>query len=220
MFDGDGTKKAVLFWMLLWEHCSYTFQSCSSVSLWHSHLHSMSQSVFAFALRTTRASQLLSHFSQGVESSFFFPDLYDYRASCYINHREKQFLLQRKAILLFLFICHYIWTFLHYVHVAFTQDRKKKIPKHKWNYFKKRHLFDFGLRAWHKESNATLALRNALSKRLRCLDVNIAFITMRRKQQQHGNPHTVVTHCTIPGCQRSPIKNTPRNTKHVHHYQQ
>lgn len=76
MLDGDSTKKGVLFWMLLWEQ--YTFQSCSSVSLWHSHLHSMTQSVFALALKTTRASQLLSHFSQGVESFFFLSDLYDF----------------------------------------------------------------------------------------------------------------------------------------------
>lgn len=108
----------------LWEHCSYKFQSCSSVSFWQNHLHSMTQSVFAFALRTTQAitGPVLS-----ARGGFFGYESY-YRAPRYINHREKQFLLLRKDILPFWFICHYIWTclYLHYVHVAFTQ----KSPKH------------------------------------------------------------------------------------------
>lgn len=85
------------------------------------HLHSMTQSVFAFALRTTQAitGPVLS--GRGV----FFGYETDNRASHYINHREKDFfLLLRKDILPFWFICHYIWTclYLHYVHVAFTQN--------------------------------------------------------------------------------------------------
>lgn len=82
-----------------------------------------------FCFKDNSSISITQPFLSGCGKFFFSPDLYDYRASCYINHREKQFLLQRKAILLFLFICHYIWTFLHYVHVAFTQDRKKKYPQ-------------------------------------------------------------------------------------------
>lgn len=117
------------------------------LSLWHYHLHYLTQSVFAFALTTTQASQLLSHFSQGVES---FSDFSDCRASSYVNHREKQLFLQRKAILPFLFILHYIWTFLflHYIHVAFTQARKKNSPRVS-GIKKKKKFFDFGVRAWH-----------------------------------------------------------------------
>ncbi len=62
----------------------------------------------------------------------------NYKISRYINQR-KQSLLLRKAVLPFWFIYHYIWTFLylHYLHFAFTQDRKR-IPKRKDNLKKKK----------------------------------------------------------------------------------
>lgn len=142
------TEEGRLSRMLLWENCNNKFQSCSSVSLWHTHLHYLTQSVFALALRTTQASQLLSHFSQGVES---FSDFSDCGASSYVHHREKYlfFSNERPSFLSCLF---YI-TFEHFFFCTMYmlpshKQGKKKYPKHKWN--KKSNLFDFGVRAWHK----------------------------------------------------------------------
>ena len=117
----------------------------------------------------------------------------DYGASRYINHREKQFLLLRKAILPFWFICHYIWTFLylHYVHVAFTQYRKKKIPKHKCNK-KEKSSFLIRLKSTtQKEYYITLALRNAFGKRLCCLVVYIS------SSQWDENNNSIKTHILL-----------------------
>lgn len=78
--NGDSTKKGVLFWMQLWEHCSCNFQSCSSVSFWQKPptLHDSVCVCFCFM---DNSSISITQPVFGYES--------DYRASRYIIHREK-----------------------------------------------------------------------------------------------------------------------------------
>ena len=123
--DGDSSKKAVRTLQLHISELPFSFSGENP------HLHSMTQCLCLpfFVLRTTQASQLLSQFSQVVEGFVGYES--GYRASRYIKTTENKnsflFLLLRKAVLPFWFICHYIWTFLylHYVHVAFTKEKRQ-----------------------------------------------------------------------------------------------
>lgn len=102
-FIFNNTEKGVLYCKQLWEHCSYKFQSWSSISLWQNHLHSMTQSV-CFRFKDNSSISI----TQPILSVF---QIWIWLL-CYINHKENHLLLLRKDIPPFWFICDYIWTFI------------------------------------------------------------------------------------------------------------
>lgn len=200
--DGCTSKRNDLPCAKLREHRDCQLQSSPSVCFWHRHLHSMTQSVFCFFyffFKDNSSISITQTVLSGCGGCFW---IWVWLLSFMLQiQRGKQCLLFRKATLPFWFIRHYIWTclYLHYVHVAFTENMKI-------NKSQKNALHKFGLRARHKERTITLASRNELSKYLLLHGLVHQLITMRRKKQLHWDQRTVVTYWTTPCCRRSQIK--------------
>lgn len=114
-------------------NCSHKFPSCSSIFL--AKPPTLRDSVcVCYCFKDNSSISITGPVLSG-RGGFFRIWIWPNGASRYVNHRKNKHLsLLRKDILPFWFICHYIWTclYLHYVHVAFTQDRNRRPQNMSW----------------------------------------------------------------------------------------
>lgn len=173
--DSDSKKKGILF----------SYDNTIATHFWASPLTFSGKttytpwlSLFAFALRTTQASQLFSQFSQAVQHIWIWLKA----VMLYKPQKKKTNSAFKKGHPSFL-----IYLSLH-LNMSLFALCTCCLHTHKKS-SKTEILKNFGWRAGHRDSAITLALRNSFSKCLCCVDVYIS------SSQWGEKKHWETTYC-------------------------